>query len=110
MTLQFNPIYWSIVYLVADDPILSPVKIAQACACAVAFVTSVIVIISVQTRLYKAFECLQFRWTTFLVAPVTASLYLMAVPYYIMWTYLKHGLLNRPVVHRAVEGHVKEPC
>eukprot|EP00747_Dinoflagellata_sp_TGD_P195053 gnl/TRDRNA2_/TRDRNA2_63175_c0_seq1.p1 gnl/TRDRNA2_/TRDRNA2_63175_c0~~gnl/TRDRNA2_/TRDRNA2_63175_c0_seq1.p1 ORF type:complete len:613 (-),score=73.82 gnl/TRDRNA2_/TRDRNA2_63175_c0_seq1:204-2042(-) len=108
MTLQVNPIYFTMRYLAGYDPFFTPAKIANFCGCAVALVCSIVVIFSVQTRLYKTFECLKFRRRTLVVAPVMAGCYLAVVPYYIMWSYLKHGFLNRPVVHKAVEDHVKE--
>jgi hypothetical protein len=57
--------------------------------------------VRIQIRLYHGFDCLKFRPKTIVAATFCALPLTLLVPVHLLFTYLKHGLLNRPVVHIA---------
>merc|ERR1712110_1226899 len=57
--------------------------------------------IRVQCRIYNSFECLRFHWTS-IVINIFGSLSFMTFPIFLLWTFLKHGVLNMPAGHVVV--------
>merc|ERR1712039_718367 len=68
-----------------------------------AAVISVVVMIRIQVRVYRSFKFLKFNWRTLLLYPlVFVPVMLLMGPLFLLWSYLKHGLLNRPAGHVMV--------
>mmetsp|Transcript_111310 Transcript_111310/g.197142 ORF Transcript_111310/g.197142 Transcript_111310/m.197142 type:complete len:568 (-) Transcript_111310:173-1876(-) len=74
---------------------------------ACAWLVIVFTALSIQRRMYKNFECLQFHWKS-LIAYVVGNFAFVIFPFRILWCYLKHGLKNQPVVHTAQSDEVKK--
>jgi hypothetical protein len=73
----------------------------QFTAFVITFVVNMLIAVRVTSRLYKSFDCLKFHWSTPLICLV-GSLVFMVFPIFLLWTYLKHGLLNMPAGHVVV--------
>jgi len=59
----------------------------------------------IHSRMFNKFDCLKFHPKSLISYP-TGFVVFMFLPLPIWWCYLKHGVLNKPVVHTAQTDHL----
>jgi len=68
-----------------------------------AVLISIVTMVRIQVRVYRSFRFLEFNWRTLMLYPmVFVPVMLVMGPLFLLWSYLKHGILNRPPGHMIV--------
>jgi len=71
----------------------------------VAFCSTIVLDVSIAIvvirRMYSSFDCLKFRCSTVGIC-VFGSVVFVTFPIFLLWTFLKHGVLNMPAGHVVV--------
>lgn len=62
---------------------------------------NIAVMVQVTFRIYSSFDCLRFHRSTPVIC-LLGSLSFMLFPVFLLWTFLKHGVLNMPAGHVVV--------
>jgi len=59
----------------------------------------------IQVRIYRSFKFLRFDFRTLMLYPLVFVPVMLAMgPLFLLWSYLKHGILNRPAGHVMMTG------